>query len=203
MRKHGNSFLVLALALALTSVLVDCNLEGDILHAQKLVWEDPNKVLESWDPTLVNPCTWYHVTCNNNNSVIRLDLGEAGLSGPILPQLGNLTNLEYLELYGNNINGTVPEELGQLTYLISMELQQNLLSGPIPSSIGNLKSLKFLRLNANMFTGEIPIEILNLIRSGNLSVLNISDNYLDGTIRRSEQTGFSITTVIMDQKTFR
>ncbi|KAH7686718.1 Non-specific serine/threonine protein kinase protein [Dioscorea alata] len=201
MRKHGNSFLVLALAL--TAVLVDCNSEGDILHAQKLVWEDPNNILKSWDPTLVNPCTWYHVTCNNDNSVIRLDLGEAGLSGPILPQLGNLTNLEYLELYGNNINGTVPEELGQLSKLISMELQQNLLTGPIPSSIGNLKSLKFLRLNANMLTGEIPIEILNLIRSGNMSVMNISDNYLDGTIRRSEQTGFSITTVIMDQKTFR
>lgn len=45
---------------------------GDILHAQKLVWEDPNNILKSWDPTLVNPCTWYHVTCNNDNSVIRL-----------------------------------------------------------------------------------------------------------------------------------
>ncbi|KAJ0971208.1 hypothetical protein J5N97_019167 [Dioscorea zingiberensis] len=200
MRNHSKAFLLLALALA---TVVDCNLEGDILHAQKLAWEDPNNVLKSWDPTLVNPCTWYHVTCNKDNSVIRLDLGEAGLSGPILPLLGNLTNLQYLELYGNNMNGTVPEELGQLTNLISMELQQNVLTGPIPSSIGNIQSLKFLRLNANMLTGEIPIEVLSLIRSGNLSVMNISDNYLEGTIRRSEQTGFSITTVIMDQKTFK
>jgi hypothetical protein len=46
--------------------------EGDILYAQRLAWYDPNNVLQSWDPTLVNPCTWFHVTCNNDNSVIRV-----------------------------------------------------------------------------------------------------------------------------------
>lgn len=45
---------------------------GDALHAWKTQMVDPNGVLQSWDPTLVNPCTWYHVSCNNNNSVTRV-----------------------------------------------------------------------------------------------------------------------------------
>lgn len=47
-------------------------LQGDILYKQRATWKDPNDVLVSWDPTLANPCTWLHITCNNDNSVIRV-----------------------------------------------------------------------------------------------------------------------------------
>ncbi|KAF5176602.1 somatic embryogenesis receptor kinase 1-like [Thalictrum thalictroides] len=72
------------------------NTEGDALHNLRTNLIDPNNVLQSWDPTLVNPCTWFHVTCNNDNSVIRVDLGNAALSGSLVPQLGLLKNLQYL-----------------------------------------------------------------------------------------------------------
>lgn len=45
---------------------------GDALNALKSSLNDPNNVLQSWDPTLVNPCTWLHVTCNSENSVTRV-----------------------------------------------------------------------------------------------------------------------------------
>lgn len=45
---------------------------GDALNALKTNLADPNNVLQSWDPTLVNPCTWFHVTCNSDNSVTRV-----------------------------------------------------------------------------------------------------------------------------------
>ena len=45
---------------------------GDALYALKSNLQDPNSVLQSWDPTLVNPCTWFHVTCDNVNTVIRV-----------------------------------------------------------------------------------------------------------------------------------
>lgn len=48
------------------------NIEGDALHKLKSSLDDPNEVLQSWNPSFVNPCTWFHVTCNNDNSVIRL-----------------------------------------------------------------------------------------------------------------------------------
>ncbi|GER35970.1 protein kinase [Striga asiatica] len=70
--------------------------KGDALHSVRTNLRDPNNVLQSWDPTLVNPCTWFHVTCNNDNSVIRVDLGNAGLSGQLVGDLGKLKNLQYL-----------------------------------------------------------------------------------------------------------
>lgn len=52
--------------------MVLCLETGDALHNLRTNLQDPNNVLQSWDPTLVNPCTWFHVTCNNDNSVIRV-----------------------------------------------------------------------------------------------------------------------------------
>ena len=53
-----------ALALALVLALARANSEGDALSALRRSLRDPGGVLQSWDPTLVNPCTWFHVTCN-------------------------------------------------------------------------------------------------------------------------------------------
>ncbi|RVW73109.1 Brassinosteroid insensitive 1-associated receptor kinase 1 [Vitis vinifera] len=61
---------------------VSGNAEGDALNALKSNLEDPNNVLQSWNATLVNPC--------------RCDLGNVNLSGQLVPQLGQLTNLQYL-----------------------------------------------------------------------------------------------------------
>ncbi|KAJ0717812.1 putative transferase [Helianthus annuus] len=58
--------------------------------------KDPTNVLQSWDPTLVDPCTWFHVTCDSENRVTRLDLGNAKLSGNLVPDLGKLERLQYL-----------------------------------------------------------------------------------------------------------
>ncbi|GFY96482.1 somatic embryogenesis receptor-like kinase 2 [Actinidia rufa] len=93
------SFLLWLIVLVHPLTLIYANTEGDALHSLRANLEDPNNVLQSWDPTLVNPCTWFHVTCNNDNSVIRVDLGNAALSGQLVPQLGQLKNLQYLELY--------------------------------------------------------------------------------------------------------
>ncbi|XP_039038148.1 BRASSINOSTEROID INSENSITIVE 1-associated receptor kinase 1-like isoform X2 [Hibiscus syriacus] len=123
------------------------NAEGDALNALRTNVVDPNNVLQSWDPTLVNPCTWFHVTCNNENSVTRVDLGNANLTGQLVSQLGQLPNLQYLELYSNNISGIIPEELGNLTELVSLDLYLNELTGDIPTTLGNLKKLRFFFAN--------------------------------------------------------
>ncbi len=93
---------------------------------------------------LVNPCTWLHVTCNNDNSVIRVDLRNAQLSGSLVPQLGQLSNLQYLELYSNNISGPIPSDLGNLTNLVSLDLYLNNFSCQIPEALGKLSKLRFL-----------------------------------------------------------
>ncbi|KAG5521770.1 hypothetical protein RHGRI_034108 [Rhododendron griersonianum] len=143
----------------------------DALYAWKSVLVDPNNVLQSWNPTVKSPCTWFHITCNSLNSVVRVDLGDAGLSGPLVPHLGDLDSLQYLEVYGNNLSGSIPRELGKLFHLISLDLYNNQLSGHIPPTLGKLKSLKFMRLNSNKLTGKIPIQFIQLIQWGNLQIM--------------------------------
>nr|POF11808.1 brassinosteroid insensitive 1-associated receptor kinase 1 [Quercus suber] len=158
---------------------VSANSEGDALNALKTNLADPNNVLQSWDPTLVNPCTWFHVTCDSENSVTRVDLGNANLSGTLVPQLGQLLNLQYLELYSNNISGPIPPELGNLTDLVSLDLYLNNLNGQIPDTLGKLQKLRFLRLNNNTLKGKIPV-VLTTVQS--LQVLDLSNNNLTGDI---------------------
>ncbi|XWS63179.1 hypothetical protein CRYUN_Cryun06bG0073600 [Craigia yunnanensis] len=155
------------------------NAEGDALNALKTNLADPNNVLQSWDATLVNPCTWFHVTCNSENSVTRVDLGNANLSGKLVSQLGQLSNLQYLELYSNKISGIIPEELGNLTNLVSLDLYVNALTGSIPTTLGKLLKLRFLRLNNNTLTGKIPMPLTAVM---SLQVLDLSNNLLEGDI---------------------
>ncbi|KAG2703788.1 hypothetical protein I3760_06G153200 [Carya illinoinensis] len=158
---------------------VSANAEGDALNALKTSLADPIGVLQSWDATLVNPCSWFHVTCDNNTSVTRVDLGNANLSGQLVPQLGSLQNLQYLELFSNVISGTIPDELGNLTNLVSLDLYLNNLSGPIPTKLGDLSQLRFLRLNNNSLIGQIPMSLTNV---ATLQVLDLSNNKLTGDI---------------------
>ncbi|PWA41454.1 somatic embryogenesis receptor kinase 2 [Artemisia annua] len=167
------------------------NLEGDALHSLRTNFDDPNNVLQSWDPTLVNPCTWFHVTCNNENSVIRVDLGNAALSGTLVPQIGLLKNLQYLELYSNNISGPIPSDIGNLTNLVSLDLYLNSFSGSIPATLGKLSKLRFLRLNNNSLDGQIPMQLTNVT---SLQVLDLSNNRLSGSV--PDNGSFSLFTPI-------
>ncbi|RRT36110.1 hypothetical protein B296_00027376 [Ensete ventricosum] len=173
------SSLLLLLLLLVASPASSSNSEGEALHAWRTRLTDPTNVLQSWDPTLVNPCTWFHVTCDSQNRVIRLDLGNSNISGPLGSELSRLEHLQYLELYRNNFEGKIPEELGNLKNLISLDLYENRLQGEIPKSFAKLKSLRFLRLNNNRLSGAIPRELVLL---SNLKVLDVSNNDLCGTI---------------------
>ncbi|XP_022984211.1 BRASSINOSTEROID INSENSITIVE 1-associated receptor kinase 1-like [Cucurbita maxima] len=174
----SSSSLWIILTLGFVSLL-SANTEGDALNALKSNLQDPNGVLQSWDPTLVNPCTWFHVTCDSDNSVTRVDLGNANLSGTLVPQLGDLPSLQYLELYSNNITGEIPREIGLLTNLVSLDLYLNNLTGQIPVTLGELGKLRFLRLNNNSLTGTIPMSLTNV---KSLQVLDLSYNQLTGDI---------------------
>ncbi|KAK4381982.1 Leucine-rich repeat protein 1 [Sesamum angolense] len=185
------------LSLSLLLPVARANSEGDALYALRRSLSDPDKVLQSWDPNLVNPCTWFHVTCNQDNCVTRVvlsdackshtyhgyhlarDLGNSNLSGHLVPELGKLEHLQYLELYKNKIQGSIPVELGNLKSLISLDLYNNNISGRIPPSLGNLKSLVFLRLNDNQLNGPIPKSLASI---STLKVVDVSNNNLCGPI---------------------
>ncbi|KAG8473424.1 hypothetical protein CXB51_035605 [Gossypium anomalum] len=153
---------------------------GDALHALKNNLADHNNVLQSWDPTLDNPCRWFNVTCNNEYSVTRVEVGNANLSGKLVPDLGLLTNLQYLALVVNNISGVIPEELGNLTNLACLNLSLNALTGHIPTTLGKLAKLRFLCLNNNSLTGQIPMALTTIATLQVLFVNNLL-NYFPPT----------------------
>jgi len=104
------------------------------------------------------------------------------LTGSIPPEIGNLTNLTYLNLGYNQLTGEIPPEIGNLTNLTSLYLFYNELTGSIPPNIGNLTNLERLIINNNQLTGSIPPEIGNLT---NLTDLELQNNQLTGEIPES------------------
>ena len=111
--------------------------------------------------------------------VVAVNLTTAGLSGRIPPELGDLSELRSLHLYGNELSGEVPPELGRLTMLETLDLGDNELTGVIPPELGRLAALVSLDLSFNQLTGPLPAQIGDLKQ---LEWLVIADNELTGDI---------------------
>ncbi|XLU36159.1 hypothetical protein S245_072225, partial [Arachis hypogaea] len=128
-----------------------------------------------------------------------LSLSYARFGGRIPSNLGNLTNLHFLDLSGNefsrdsNINwiSHLPllehlNMMGSFIYnesqLLIMDLGENQISGTIPSwSANTFSSLQILRLRQNRLSGSIPSQICEL---SSIQILDLSRNNLNGSIPR-------------------
>lgn len=92
---------------------------------------------------------WYGVVTDSLGHVRWLTLWENGLKGPIVPELGNLTALEFLGLGNNGLTGVVPAELASATKLTGLWIDDNLLTGIIPSTFLGLSQLRVIDFSGN------------------------------------------------------
>ena len=125
--------------------------------------------------------SWFGVKVQSGRVIsirLGLDVGN-NLVGSIPSSIGNLTNLDTLELFSNQLSGNIPSTLGNLLNLIYLNLSLNQLSGNIPSSLGNLTNLTSLGLGQNQLSGSIPSELGNLT---NLTTLDLIENQLSGNL---------------------
>ena len=122
---------------------------------------------------------WRGVTTDADGRVNWLGLNTFSLQGTLSPRLGELAELDGLELERNSFSGGIPTTLGNLTSLRFLNLLDNQLTGEIPSGLSDLSKLRALSLQANRLTGEIPPELGNL---SNLQLLSLRANRLTGEI---------------------
>ena len=123
--------------------------------------------------------TWFGIVTDAEGYVTEVFLPWNNLTDSIPPELGNLSRLEVLALYGNELTGRIPPELGKLTRVHDFSLSGNKLEGPIPPEIGNMVSVDTMYLSGNDLSGPIPAEFGNLV---NLEHLALFENDLSGPL---------------------
>ena len=81
-----------------------------------------------------------------------LDLSGSNLTGSLRSEVGQLSELQVLNLRGNQFTG-LPAEVGRLQKLEVINLSQNPITG-LPYEIGNLKNLKSLDVSGTMYAPQ-------------------------------------------------
>lgn len=103
-----------------------------------------------------DPCQWKHVVCSADKRVTRIQVGRQGLQGTLPSSLGNLTELEHLELHWNNFSGPLPSLKG-LSSLQVLMLSNNQFSSIPDDFFSGLSSLQSVEIDNNPFSAwEIP-----------------------------------------------
>lgn len=151
--------------------------------AIKMSFSNVANVLLDWkDGANEDYCSWRGVLCDNVTfSVIALNLSNLNLGGEISPAIGDLKNLQILDLKGNHLTGQIPDEIGNCVSLKSLDLSTNAIYGDIPFSLSKLKQLEELILKNNQLTGPIPSTLSQI---PNLKTLDLALNQLTGDIPR-------------------
>ncbi|CAN6574065.1 unnamed protein product [Malus baccata var. baccata] len=97
---------------------------------------------------------------------------------------GKLTKLNYLGLSNINLQGNFPRFVANLTQLVFLDLFGNSITGEIPSWLAlESTQLTFLRLTRNDLQGAIPKSLFHL---RNLECLALSINNLSGLVEFDE-----------------
>jgi hypothetical protein len=125
-------------------------------------------------------CAWLGVECSDDQVITKLTLKGNGLSGELPPELFTMAGLLGLSLdHNQNIVGTLPEAIGNLKNLEYIELDDNNMSGTIPATLYTMTTLKAIDLNSNSFTGQISDKISSLAK---LEVFQVEENQFTGQI---------------------
>ncbi|OEL31932.1 MDIS1-interacting receptor like kinase 2 [Dichanthelium oligosanthes] len=101
------------------------------------------------------------------------------LSGPIPTELGKLINMEILALSRNRFTAGIPVSLSNLTKITTIFLHENQITGFIPPELGKLANLQTLDLRSNKLTAAIPPSLANLTK---VTVLFLYENQITGSI---------------------
>lgn len=132
----------------------------------------------TWDFT--QPMSeWLGIGLTRSGRVGAIVLYNENLTGILPTEIGQLTELEYIDLSNNQIGGSIPLEIGNWTKAEFLLFRNNQFTGSIPNSIGGLQKLNRLSFSENQLSGRIPKELFLLPA---LQHLFLSKNQLSGSL---------------------
>lgn len=195
--------------------------EGDKQALFRVLQENPNiasVVNVGWNaqtPLCVGPPTfdafWTGVYCldpiQKPGVVGGLYLDQSGIGGPLPASIGDLLEVEFIQMSFNYFTGPLPASWGKLRSLRELNLAENRqpqdipgfvgLSGTIPAAWASMTSLTHLYLSGNNLEGAFPAAFKSLTK---LAVLSIVRNpnlggYLPASFRTRE---FYMTSQVWD-----
>jgi hypothetical protein len=105
------------------------------------------------------------IHCDSHGQIFKMNISFNGLAS-LPPEIGRLSNLEYLWVDGNELS-TLPPETGQLTKLQFLGLANNPMTS-LPSQIGTLSNLDTIQLS-----GDQMGLLADISRAPNLQTLFI------------------------------
>jgi hypothetical protein len=164
---------------------------------KKTGWDFSTPVT-SWNST--TQTGWYGITVNEGH-IVGIELYNNQLSGRLPAEIGQLTQLNSLNLANNQLNGWIIPEIGYLTNLQALNLDYNQITGitteikylkllqefyighnkisSIPNEIGQLDNLWNFYIDHNQLSGSLPTGIVELPR---IEQIHLEGNQLSGTL---------------------
>lgn len=149
------------------------NLKWLDLESNSLTGELPTEIVNKMPELQFLYLSYNHFKSHEGNTNLR----------PFFASLANCSDLQELELAGNNLGGQIPSIIGDLSSnLVQIHLDENLIHGSIPAEISNLVNLTLLNLSSNLLNGSIPHEFSRMQK---LERVYLSNNSLSGLIPAS------------------
>ncbi|WP_317944656.1 lectin-like domain-containing protein [Carnobacterium maltaromaticum] len=124
----------------------------DLSRITKIDLVSAPKIIGEHIPTTID------LLINLNN----LRLANQKLTGVLPEELGNLSKITYLSIYGNTFKGEIPQSIGKLQELTLIALDDNNLEGTVPTAIASLPKLNQIYLNKNKLSGQLPEFRMNM-----------------------------------------
>jgi len=149
-----------------TEIEGQCYSEIDLAVLQRFIDNSNLTINMTWDADnsgFIEPLELQTQKWNESGRLTKLWLydytinDDYAMSGEIPENIGDLTQLDTLNLSYNQFTGTIPQSIGNLTHLNYLYLYKNNLNGIIPDSICNINpnDIKF-QIWGNKFCPPFP-----------------------------------------------
>jgi hypothetical protein len=108
----------------------------------------------AWSFPRLDVCLWTGVKCHSG-VVTGINWSRMNLTGTVPPELGLLSNVEYLDIAQNQLKGSL-DPLYNLTEAKDIFVFDNMLTGPLTKELESCQNLVRFMAGQNRLTGQLP-----------------------------------------------